>query len=299
MADPAELGPLPEFGPRATAPPLMSQRVIIVDREFLVRSSAPSVPAPAPSQPVAVVPGPTTAWEDTVALAKRLLRAWLGSDTSGRRSGADFDPWAERELRGKPTLPGWGSPPPSGRRPRAPTQRPISRRPARPSMAPARRPPFPDADVAPPVQSLPSEKRRLVYSQQWRRDDPPVQLAPGTSTKKHWTVTSGVTESRTQALGTALGMGAGLGSTAVSASLRTNFAINLTLRQETSHTSIVELNNATKRDRRYAIWAVVHRVEVHRLPNPKAPASAPRGLMVAIEFIDIMNPSVNSAVLGP
>jgi hypothetical protein len=112
------------------------------------------------------------------------------------------------------------------------------------------------------------EVRQLIYSQLWRRDDPIVQLPPGTTQETTYTVTTGIEQSRTRELSQSLGLKTG-SPVALSGSLGTKFGLQLTLRAEETRADTLRLQNTgTEKYRRFARWSVVHRLDVLRFSAP-------------------------------
>jgi hypothetical protein len=112
------------------------------------------------------------------------------------------------------------------------------------------------------------EPRQLVYSQRWRRDDPIVQLPPGVTSEKSYTVTTGIEHSRTREISQSLGMNTA-SPVEFSASLGSKFGLQLTIKSEETETSTLKLaNDASDCYRLFARWSVVHRLEVVTAEDP-------------------------------
>jgi hypothetical protein len=115
------------------------------------------------------------------------------------------------------------------------------------------------------------EARELVYSQLWMRDDPVVQLAPGVSQQTQFSVSTGISETRTVELASSLGLSA-KASIDLSAQLSKKFGLELSLQTQTTRTDTVTLqNDSADKYRRYARWNVIHRLDVFGLDTPLTP----------------------------
>ena len=118
-----------------------------------------------------------------------------------------------------------------------------------------------------------SEIRKLVYSQQWVRDDPIIQLPPGTAQEKQFSIAGGITQTHMQELAKSLNIPAGELSTALSSKI--GFEVNVKV--EASQTETLRLqNDSPEKYRLYARWSVVHRLDVYRFPLS---SDAPRELI--------------------
>jgi hypothetical protein len=110
-----------------------------------------------------------------------------------------------------------------------------------------------------------SEIRTLVYSQQWVRDDPIIQLPPGTSQEKQFTVTSGMAGTHMQELAKSLNLGSGELTNTLSS--KVGFEVKVSTEVTRTETLTLQNDNPDKY-RLYARWSVVHRLDVFRIPLP-------------------------------
>lgn len=110
-----------------------------------------------------------------------------------------------------------------------------------------------------------SEIRKLVYSQQWARDDPIIQLPPGTSQQKQFTLTSGIAETHMHELAKSLNLRSG----ELSGTLSSKIGFEVKVNVEATRTETLTLqNDSPDKYRLYARWGVVHRLDVFRIPLP-------------------------------
>jgi hypothetical protein len=113
------------------------------------------------------------------------------------------------------------------------------------------------------------EKREVVYTQAWRRDDPIVQLPPGATKAHQIELTYGITESQTEELAQSLGFNIGSKSAQISGELSSKFGIQTTLSVQESVTDTITLtNDVLKGYRLFALWSIKHTITVRRVPWP-------------------------------
>ena len=158
-----------------------------------------------------------------------------------------------------------------------------------------------------------SEVRMLIYSQLWRRDDPIVQLPPGTTQEKTYTVTTGIERSHTRELSRSLGLKTG-DALALSASLATRFGTQITLKAQESRTDTLRLqNDGAESYRRFARWSVIHRLEVVSLGDPARRGGPPvanvrsirdragthRLVLVSVEIPDANSANLTAVDIDP
>jgi hypothetical protein len=151
--------------------------------------------------------------------------------------------------------------------------------------------------------------RQLTYSQLWRRDDPIVQLPPGTAQERTYTVTTGIEQSRTRELSRSLGFKTG-DAVVLSGSVGTKFGLQLTLSAQETHTVTLRLQNpGTEKYRRFARWSVVHRLEVvsfsvQAISDGQAVAKVVSGggsrhLLVSVEIPDSNSANLTAVNVDP
>jgi hypothetical protein len=146
------------------------------------------------------------------------------------------------------------------------------------------------------------ELRRLVYSARWQREDPVVQLPPGSTHEMTHSVTTGLSVEHSQMLAKSLGLSVG-GDTAgfparLSSQLQEDFGfrLNITAQKERS-TKLTLTNQSSDCYRLFALWHVDHRITVDVLDLPVRrglsrelrPAWAPRG---DVQFVTAGEPFI-------
>jgi hypothetical protein len=157
------------------------------------------------------------------------------------------------------------------------------------------------------------EFRRLVYSQRWRRDDPVMQLPPGVSQERQFSVKTGISETHSRELARWLGLRAGQ-FVSLSRELSSQFGVQLKVSQEMTRTDTLTLrNDSLSRYRRYAKWTLVHQLAVFDLafdlrnPVELSPEQILRGettrvpehLLSDIEILDASAVSFTSVDVDP
>lgn len=126
------------------------------------------------------------------------------------------------------------------------------------------------------------ELRRVVYSTRWRRQDPVVQLPPGSTHEATHSISTGLTVERSLTLADSLGLGISGGGVGVQARLSSEltrkfgFSLEITAREETQRKLILS-NQSDVRYRRFALWHIDHRITVSALEIP-AQRELTRGL---------------------
>ena len=109
------------------------------------------------------------------------------------------------------------------------------------------------------------EMREVVYSQAWERDDPIVQLPPGTTHEQSYSMTCGISETQTRELAQSLGLKLGKVG-ALTGELSSKFGIATTISEQRSLTDTVTLHNdGAQSYRLYARWFVRHELSIQRL----------------------------------
>jgi hypothetical protein len=134
------------------------------------------------------------------------------------------------------------------------------------------------------------ELRRLVYAARWQREDPVVQLPPGSTHEMTHTVTTGLSVERSQMLARSLGLSVGGDTAGLQAKLNSQlqedfgFKLNISAQEERS-TKLTLTNQSSDCYRLFALWHVDHRITVDALDMPVRrgisggfrPTWAPRG----------------------
>lgn len=112
------------------------------------------------------------------------------------------------------------------------------------------------------------EVREVVYSQAWGRDDPIVQLPPGATHEQSFSMTCGISETKTRELAQSLGLKLGKGAV-LTGELSSKFGIATTISEERTVTDTVTLrNDGAQSYRLYARWFVRHEITVQSLAVP-------------------------------
>jgi hypothetical protein len=110
--------------------------------------------------------------------------------------------------------------------------------------------------------------RRLVYSQYWRREDPILQLPPGAEEKVSVSLMSGMTEMRSREFSSSLGFKTTT-PVELSGELAAKFGFQISVTSETTVNRERTLRNpSNSKDWRFALWSVIHRLEVSTLTMP-------------------------------
>ena|ERR1039457_238430 len=121
--------------------------------------------------------------------------------------------------------------------------------------------------------SLGTELRRVVHAVRWQRQDPVIQLPPGSTLEVTHSVTTGLTVERSQMLAKSLGLSTGTNAAGVqarlSSQLNREFRLQLDIRaQEEKTRKLTVTNESAAHYRRFALWHVSHRITVDALDVP-------------------------------
>jgi len=146
------------------------------------------------------------------------------------------------------------------------------------------------------------ELRRLVYTARWQREDPVIQLPPGSTHEMTHSVTTGLSVEHSQILAKSLGLAVGGDPAGFQAKLDSQlheefgFRLNITAQEERS-AKLTLTNQGSDCYRLFALWHVDHRITVHALDTPVRgglseglqPTWAPRG---DIQFVAAKEPFI-------
>jgi hypothetical protein len=146
------------------------------------------------------------------------------------------------------------------------------------------------------------EMRRLVYAARWQREDPVIQLPPGSTHEMAHSVTTGLSVEHSQMLAKSLGLAVG-GDTAgfqakLDSQLQQEFGLKLNITaQEERSTKLTLTNQSSDCYRLFALWHVDYRITVHALDVPVRrglseglrPTWVPRG---DIQFVTTNEPFI-------
>jgi hypothetical protein len=116
----------------------------------------------------------------------------------------------------------------------------------------------------------PSELRRVVHSERWRRQDPVIQLPPGATHEVTHSVTTGLTVERSKQLATSLGLNLGGNVVGIqnrlSSQVNKEFGFRLEITAQGENTRTLTLTNQSEnRYRRFALWHIDHQITVAAL----------------------------------
>jgi hypothetical protein len=124
-----------------------------------------------------------------------------------------------------------------------------------------------------PVLRDGKELRRVVHAARWQRQDPVVQLPPGSSHEVSHAVATGLTVQRCQTLADAVGLSIGGDATGIQARLsyglrqELGFRVEITAQEERLK-RLTLVNSSNIGSRRFALWHVDHRISIASLNIP-------------------------------
>jgi len=113
--------------------------------------------------------------------------------------------------------------------------------------------------------------KRVTHSQRWRRNDPIMQLAPGSSLAVTLSDTTGLSIEQSKMLATSLGMSLALGSDKVgvkgglNSSLQQQLGVKVDFTTQKQEANTVTITNSSDQSRLYALWHVDYRISVDSL----------------------------------
>jgi len=117
------------------------------------------------------------------------------------------------------------------------------------------------------------ELRRLLHAARWEREDPVIQLPPGSTHEMMHSVTTGLSIEHSQTLASSLGISVGSNlaglQTKLNSELKQEFGLKLDITvQEERSTKLTLANNSDDHYRLFALWHVYHRLTVDALVVP-------------------------------
>lgn len=117
------------------------------------------------------------------------------------------------------------------------------------------------------------ELRRVVHSVRWQREDPVIQLSPGSTFRTSLSVMTGLTVERSQLLASSLGLGLKGKVTGIQAQLSSQmsqeFGLKLDITAQRQEVRELTLTNESRECYRlFALWHVDHRISVDALDVP-------------------------------
>jgi len=130
------------------------------------------------------------------------------------------------------------------------------------------------------------EFRRVVYSQQWvRNDEPPMQISPGNTQKDTIRQKVGVSRTKSKELSLALGL-SNIGRTGLGTQISGRIGTTLTIDEEREVTKEVQVtNDRSGYYRRMAFWYVRHELAVDALIASSAGVSNPAAEAQGLQWI--------------
>jgi hypothetical protein len=143
-----------------------------------------------------------------------------------------------------------------------------------------------------------TELRRLVHYLRWRREDPPVKLPPAATEKRSYSVTTGLSEQRSQTLAESLGLRFGNNMAQLSSQLQQQSRLSVEITRQDQRTTELTLENPSNDGYRlFAVWHVDNLIKVDALSisfaaDDVGPAWIPRG---STEFVTESNTHVTYA----
>jgi hypothetical protein len=111
-----------------------------------------------------------------------------------------------------------------------------------------------------------AELRQLWCAKRWQRQDPIAQLAPGSTSTKKITMTTGIASAETRELSLSLGLKGNIGPAELNSQLSSRLSRTLTLSEQ--HQSSEEITLANDRPeyyRKFAIWHIEYTVVIDAL----------------------------------
>jgi hypothetical protein len=123
------------------------------------------------------------------------------------------------------------------------------------------------------------ELRKLVHSIRWKRKDPVVQLAPGSTREEAHSITTGLSVEHSLMLAQSLGLNIGGESpgiqTSLSSQLQQQYGLKIQITNQCERSTKSTLSNPEAGQYRlYALWHVEHRITVDSLCVPVSKLSS-------------------------